>query len=330
VAEKHSDQQTRLVNTKINHAMANLALPECSSIRDVFGRVLDKRSKQQNPECALFTILAMKQYPLQQLNEDCGIFVNAIGLADTQRKCRDALMGKATGPAGEFNGSTDDFWSEMAAVRTLINRGFDRIRAIHKQQLDGTTSDYEAYLGDTAAHIEVKNVRSNPTVLNVFDGEINKQFASEPAQYGFHLAIRYAYDNRPTAEQDRKIREYVKSLRGRVPPFQDALDLTEATAQISVTKGPGTSMMIRGLRPDSPESFSKERFLAKMREVAGNALSQMKDENRLRVAVINFNSPSGSISEEYLHEAEELIVNDFGGAIQPIILFYRQLPSAES
>jgi len=306
--------------------MENLALPEFSSIRDVFGKVLAKRSTQKNPDCALFHLLARKGWPLEILNEHCRIYVEAIGVQAAQRKCHAELMGKANRPASEFNGSTDDFWSEMAAVRTAVATGFDKIRAIHKKQPDGSTSDYEGYLGPDAAHIEVKNIRSNKTVLHVFDEEIHKQAVNEPAQFRFHLAIRYNYENPPTNEQDRKIRDYVKSLRGRVPPFNDTLDLVEAKARISVTAGAGTSMMFSGLEPDSPESINKVKFLQKMRDKAGEALAQMKNQKKLKVVIINYNSPSGSLSVDYIRDAEKLILEHFNGAIRPIILVARHLP----
>jgi hypothetical protein len=315
------------VEPLVERAMEHLALPEVSSIRDVFGEILAKRSTEKNPDCALFRLLRRKGWPLDILNEDCRLFVEAIGAQGARRKCHAELMGKVGRPANEFNGSTDDFWSEIAAVRTLVANGFRNIRAIHKKQPDGSTSDYEASYGPDAAHIEVKNVRSNKTVLHVFDEEIRKQAASDPTRFWFHLAIRYGYDNPPTAEQDRRIRDYVRSLRGRVPPFNDVLDLAEAKARISVTAGVGTSMMFSGFGPDSPEPIDKGRFLNKIRDKAGEALAQMKDQKNLKVVVINYNSPSASISEDYLRDAEKLILEHFNGAVRPIILVARQLPS---
>jgi hypothetical protein len=83
------------VKSLVKEAMENLALPEFSSIRDVFGKVLAKRSTQNGPDCALFHLLARKGWPLEILNEDCRIYVEAVGVQEAQRKCHAELMGKA-------------------------------------------------------------------------------------------------------------------------------------------------------------------------------------------------------------------------------------------
>jgi hypothetical protein len=204
-------------------AIQNLSLPQYSGIKDVFGRVLEKRNKQRVPDCTLFNWLAIKAHPLELLNEDCLIYLRLIGLVDAQRKCESDLRGQVGGPAQEFNGACGDFWAEMAAIRVLASKGYDRFRAIHAEQPDGTTSDYEAYRAEVAAHVEVKNMRANKTVVDVFDREICRLHGSNPADYAFDIRVDYPFDNLPTGGQERIIRECVSSLRSCIPLHRGVL-----------------------------------------------------------------------------------------------------------
>ena len=308
-----------------NEALQNLTRPEYSGIRHVFRKVLIARSKQPQSDCTLLTWLTTKARSLELLNEDCLTYLHSIGLEDAARKCRADLLGQATRSAEEFNGACGDFWAEMAAIRTLAAQGYDGFCAIHVAQPDGTTSDYEAFLAGAPAHIEVKNMRVTRTVLDVFDHEIGRCYTSNPAEYAFNIQVRYAYDNAPTAQQERIIRQYVSSLGGRKPPFKETLDLDEAVAQISVVAGSGTVSMIRGIGPTSPEPLSKEKFLAKVHDKADQALAQMKDRQRLRVLVLNFNSPGACVSEDFINDAKNVIKEVLGDEVQPFVLHHRYL-----
>jgi hypothetical protein len=278
------------VTKSIDEVMRNLLLPQYSGIRDVFDTVLAMRSRRSQPSCSLLNLLATKQHILELLNEDCIIYVREIGSTDARKKCESDLLGKAKRPEAEFNGACDDFWSEMAAIRVLAEAGYHGFHAIRKQKRAGTTSDYEAHLGNRSAHIEVKNMRAGKTVLDVFDREIRRLYASEPDKYAFNIQVDYPYDNDPTGEQGRTIRSYVASLRRRQPPFKDQLDLGEAVARINVIQGSGSALMIRNIGPDPPEPLSKAKFLAKIRDKAEEARAQMKDKQRLRVLVINIST----------------------------------------
>lgn len=307
----------------IAEAMENLLLPQYSSIRDVFEKVFVERSKQAQPGCALLSLLADRGWPLEPLNEDCAIYVREIGMADASKKCHGDVLGKVGRPGDEFNGACGDFWAEMAAIRVLVSKGYERFRAIHKQLPDGSTNDYEAYLGDSPAYVEVKNMRANKTVTDFFDREIRGLYESEPAGFAFDIAVDFPYDDPPNGEHERRIRAFVKTLRGRKPPFREELDLVDAVARINVVAGAGRARMIRGMGSDSPEPLNKERFLGKIRDKAAEAFGQMKNDQRLKVLVVNFDSPSGSIAEDFIRDGEDEIRGVFGGAVNPFVLLYR-------
>lgn len=310
----------------VAEALNNLELPQYSSIRAIFGKALVKRSKQKEVRCALFNLLATRAHPLELLNEDCASYIAEIGLVDAQRKCNSDVLGNAGRPFVDFNGSCADFWAEMAAIRVLRDKGYSRFCAIHKELADGTTSDYEACHGDARAYIEVKNMRPNKTILDTFDKEIRRRYGMEPSKYAFNVAVDYPYDNRPTGEQEGRISGFLKSIRGRKPPFHETLDLVEAIAHVTVLEGRGTALMTRGVGPESPEPLNKAWFLSKIRAKAEVAFSQMKDVNRVKVLVINFDSPSGSISADFIPSAQEVIREVFNGAVDPYVLLYRYLP----
>ena len=84
-------------------------------------------------------------------------------------------------------------------------------------------------------------------------------------------------------------------------------------------------MMIRNIGAESPEPLDKEKFLAKIRDKAIEASGQMKDPKRLKVLVINFDSPSGSVSEDFIRDAEKAIRAEFSGPVEPYVLLYRYL-----
>lgn len=307
-------------------ALDNLGMPQYGNMRAVFEKVLLQRSRQQEPRCSLFNLLARRADPLDKLNEDCGIYINAVGLADAQRRCNDFLMGNAGRPFLQFNGLCADFWAEMAAIRVLTENGYSQFRAIHKKLPDGSTCDYEAYRGARLARIEVKNMRPGATMVDAFDREIRRRYAVKPSHYGFNVAVDYPYDNPPTAERERRITSFFDSIRGLNPPFKRELHLGEAVARVTVREGAGTCMMIRGISSESPETLDKERFLRKVRDKAGEAYSQMKGSNHLKVLVINFDSPSGSISDDFILDAQEVMREVFKGTVDPYFLFYRQFP----
>jgi hypothetical protein len=260
---------------------------------------------------------------LELLNEDCAIYAREIGLTDARKKCGNELLGQIEQPGLKFNGFCGDFWAEMAAIRVLCAEGYSRFHPIYKRQSDGTTSDYEAYLGERRAHVEVKNMRANETVLDLFDREIRRLQDSEPSEFGFAIEVRYPYDNAHTAEQERQIRAFVGALRGRTPPFEESLDLGDAVAKIRVVDGAGTAFMSRSIGTASPEPLDKKKFLARVHTKAVEASSQMKDPQRLKVLVINFDSPSGSISEDYVRDAKNVMRAAFNDDVRPYFLFYR-------
>jgi hypothetical protein len=311
------------VPDQVREAMLNLSATEYSAIRDVFGTVLEKRSKHDKPDCALLNLLATRHHLLELLNEDCGIYVRELGLVDARRKCEKELLGQAVGRAREFNGAFGDFWSEIAAIRVLSDEGYHRFKPIFKEQSDKTTADYEAFRGADRAHIEVKNMRSTETILNVFDEELRRLHDSEPQGYSFNIEVRYPYDKRPTGEQERAIRAFLSNICGQKPPFERSLDLNDAVAQIKVIEGNGTVFMSRSLTLDSAESLDKEKFLAKVRDKADEALAQMRNSQCLRVLVINFDSASGSISDEFVWDAKNVISAQFNGRVEPYVLLYR-------
>ncbi len=309
----------------VAEALKNLELLQYSSIRAIFGKVLVKRSEQKELRCTLFNWLATRAHPLELLNGDCVIYIAEIGLPDAQRKCNSDVLGNVGRPFVDFNGSCADFWAEMAAIRVLRDSGYSQFRAIHKKLADGTTSDYEACRRDAPAYIEVKNMRPNKTIFDTFDKEIRRRYEMEPSKYAFNVAVDYPYDNRPTGEQEGRILGFLESIRGRKPPFHETLDLVEAIAHVNIREGRGTVLMTRGVGSESPEPLDKARFLSKIRDKAGEALSQMKDVNRMKVLVINFDSPSGSISADFIGSAQEVIRGVFNGAVDPYVLLYRHL-----
>jgi hypothetical protein len=308
-------------------ALQNLCLPQHSEILNVFGRVLRARAKWREPSCAILDMLERKDRILELLNEDCAVYISQIGLVDARKKCEHDVLGQVKQPAKKFNGICGDFWSEMAAIRELAKNGFHKFRAIASGKAAQTACDYEAYFHSEPADIEVKNIRSSPTVLDIFDECIRENFRSEPSEYAFNIQVEYPYDSRATPQQVRAIRSYVASLRGRTPPFNDDLDLGEASARTHVIAGLGTTFLTRAIGLDSPEPLRKDKFLAKIHEKAVEALAQMKNKQRVRALVINVDSPSGSIPEEFIRAAQDVVSLAFRGEVKPFILHYRYLVS---
>ena len=260
--------------------------------------------------------------PLRRLNADCCIYIEAIGLKDAQRKCDADVLGNAKQIAAEFNGSCGDFWAEIAAIRALKQAGYSNFRAIHGQQHDRTTSDYEASLKGEPAFVEVKNVRSNKTVFDTFTKELKRLHGFEPSMFSFHIVIDYPYDRFPTPEQERRIRAFLNSLRGVTPPCERTLDLVDAQSRITVMAGEGTVAMTRFIGPSSPEPLSKEWFTSKIRSKAEEAHRQMKNSSALKVLVINFDSPTGSLSGDFVTEARRIMAEVFDGNVNPFFLLY--------
>lgn len=311
----------------VTEAFKNLEMPEYSAIKAVFGKVLQKRSTHNESRCSLFNLLALRADPLRRLNEDCSIYIDEIGPEDAQRKCNADVLGNAKRPFVEFNGSCGDFWAEIAAIRVLSGAGYSQFRAIHRELPDGTTSDYEACRGGAAAYIEVKNIRPNKTVLDAFDKELRRLYDAEPTQFAFSVEVEFPYDTPPTPEQERRIVGFLESIRGLQPPLGRELDLVDSLAQITIRTGEGTVLMTRGVGPKSPEPIGKEWFLSKVRAKAEEAASQMRNVNRIKVLVINFDSPSGSLSLDFIHSAQEVMREAFNRAVDPYFLLYRYLPT---
>lgn len=313
------------IMSDVSLALQNLQLPAYNSIRVVFGKALERRSRQKEPNCTIFNWLALKAHPLELLNEDCAIYIDAIGVEDAQRKCNSDVLGKTSRPFVEFNGSCGDFWAEMAAIKILKRNGYSRFRPIHKQLSDGTTSDYEAHRGSETVLIEVKNVRPNSTMLDVFNKEIQQLYNRNPCQFGFSIAFEYPYDRRPTAEQEHRIVQFLESLCGVKPPVIKELDLVDAVSKVTVREGFGTAVMTRAIRPSSPEPLSMEWFSSKIRSKAEEAYSQMKNSSGHKVLVINFDSPSGLLSTDFVDEARKVMVEVFNGEVDPYFLVYRDM-----
>jgi hypothetical protein len=72
--------------------MLNLSATAYTAIRDVFGTVLEKRSKHDKPDCALLNLLATRHYLLELLNED--------SLLASARKMLMVMSGRGEGGQG--------------------------------------------------------------------------------------------------------------------------------------------------------------------------------------------------------------------------------------
>src|SRR5262249_27251922 len=112
-------------------------------------------------------------------------------------------------------------------------------------------------------------------------------------------------------------------LRGLKPPFTKQLDLIDHISRVTVSEGKGTTAMIRQFGPSSPEPLSKDWFLAKIRHKAEEAYGQMKNSSHLRVLVINFDSPSGFLSGDFVSEARTAMSEAFKREVDPYLLLYR-------
>jgi hypothetical protein len=165
-------------------ALQNLLLPEYRALRDVFGDVLTKRSKQRESDCFIFRLLERNQvHELRDLNRDCAIYVREVGLEEAHRKCKGELSGAVTRPPREFNARCGDFLAEIAAIRVLSGDSFHRFRPIAKNRRDGATNDYHAHREQVPAYVEVKNLHANDTILDVFIREIGRAYERQPSAY---------------------------------------------------------------------------------------------------------------------------------------------------
>jgi hypothetical protein len=316
-------------DSSIRAAILNLQSDRFRPVLGVFGKVIRQRIKYSDPRCALLGVLSQAGWPADPLIEDCSAYIAELGLQDAQRKCNADVLGNSRRPNWEFNGAFGDFWAEMSAIKILANEGFTAFQPLYTRQEDGTTSDYAAQHQQTPAYIEVKNIRSNKTVTDVFDGSIGLLHRSYPSQYAFRLQVDYSYDEPPTAEQERRIVGFVTSLRGRTPEFVECLDLIEGTASITVMAGDGSAFMCRGMGPDSPEPLNKERFIKRVRQKSEEALAQMRSDTRMKVLVINYDAPSAMISEDFVIDGKTEMIEVFNGDVKPYLLFYRSLVFAE-
>jgi len=294
-----------------------------AAIRDVFGAILKKRATATEPDCTLFQWLAHGAFSLDLLNKDCAVYVRELGLGNARQKCATELDGKARGPKKEFNGAFADFWSEMAAISELYKRGYRNFCPLRTRH-DVGTSDYSAVLHEKTCHIEVKNMRTNETVFDIFDLEIRRLFHLSPAEYSFTLEVNYDFDNRPTGDQAKAVRAFVSSLRGKTPPFHETLQLDEGIAKINVTAGSGTAFMTRNSVSDSPEPLSRTYFLNRVRDKAEEARAQMKHSPHSKVLVLNFDPPAGSLTLDLVDDAVATMRNVFEGEIDAYFLFYRR------
>ena len=211
----------------------------------------------------------------------------------------------------------------MAAISQLYKKGYRNFAPLRTRPGIGT-SDYSAVLGDKTCHIEVKNMRTNETVFDIFDFEIRRLFHLDPTEYSFTLEVDYDFDNRPTGDQAKAVRVFVSSLRSKTPPFHETLQLDEGIATINVTAGSGTAFMTRNSVSDSPAPLSRTYFLNRVRDKAEEARAQMKHSPHSKVLVLNCDPPAGSLTLDLVDDAVTTMRDVFEGEIDAYLLFYRR------
>ena len=109
--------------------------------------------------------------------------------------------------------------------------------------------------------------------------------------------------------------------------FQESLKLGDEVATIDAFEGTGVFQTM-GLGEGWPEPLDEDWFLGKVREHANTARRQIPDGNHTKVFVINIDSASGSLSQDFIHRAENEILDVFNSNVYPKVLFFREALSS--
>lgn len=316
----------------VQQALSNLNLPEYSGIRAVFGAIFEKRSTAAEPYWVWFNMLANHLPTANDINEVCSRYVSLVTEPDARRKCEADLLGPALRSSPKtFLNCVGDFYAEIAAVTELASLGFSGFLAVHASGT-GKSHDYNAHFEGQRTCIEVKHLRSPRTVLDAFIDEIRRLAATNSTQYPFSLAIDYPMDNTVTAEQEKKIAQFLANLAGRKPPFTTALKFDDGTlARLTARTGPCTAFGTRAIRVgDSAfERVSIEGFLNKVREKTERAVRQMASEECMKVLVLNINTPWAELDLKHLAAAEDVVRVTSNGTLRPYFLLYYRLVNVQ-
>ncbi len=305
-------------------ALAALSRPENIPIRLIFGRALEARSREPvNHSCGLFGLLSRDGWPIDQFNGQCADYLKLVDPENAQRKCWSDLRGCIASPVRDFNGGCADFFAEINAVRVLSVEQYHSFFPITGRLQDGTTADYSAVNSQGEhVYVEVKNIRSNRTLADIFCETIQQFESEQPGMYPYRLCVDYPSDEPPTGEQVREIEEYVRSLKGRIPSANEQLHLGEFSVRIGVEKGEPYAFMTRGIGPDTIEPLNKARFIGKVRSKAEKAATQMCGTTHRKVLVINYDTPSAEISLDFVESAKAEMLDVFQGNVVPYFLHY--------
>jgi len=302
------------------------SLTHYEAIRELFGDVLTKRRKQNDSDSFIVRLLDRNQmHDLVALNRDCAVYIRELGLAKAKQRCRNEVGGVFKRQAREFNMRRGDFWAEMAAIRVLLTKGFQKFELVGQNQQNGATNDYRAWLGDTPAYIEIKNLHPNETVFDVFIREIGRAYDNEPSNYSFHLTSDYASEYPPTGEQECLIKDFILTIKGRTPPFRERLSLIRGIATVDVSAGAGDAHLCRGVGGDCPEPVDEDWLLRKVRSKAEEARRQIPGGNHVKVLVLNVDTTSAMLNFQFVEEATRQIREVFAGEIRPYVLHFRSL-----
>jgi hypothetical protein len=306
----------------IQKGLENLDLPQYEAIKSLFGQLLVRRAQQADPRCGLFQRLAEKNYIMKPLNDECATYVRELGLSHALRKLRENVSGHVKRPQDEFQQRIVDFNSEITAVNLMSRQGAIEFRAIHQNDPSGLTIDYLASRRGEPLSIEVKNLRTNDTALDIANYELAQLYAAEPELFPFHAVLTFYDDEPPSAEQERRIEARVRSWRGRTPPFRDTLDLLSGQATFEVQAGEGRVIGVRGWSAEQPATIDKPRFIGRVRATAEKAKWQMRMLTNRKVLVLGFNPPSYDISGEFLEAAAQEIDEVFERKVEAHFLLH--------
>lgn len=311
----------------MRQSVENIGVEEIANspaITALFGEVLAKRRKERESDCFIFRLLHPGlSHELSALEGDCNVYIRELGLQEAQKKCRHEIKGFVSRPRREFDGRCGDFWAEIAAVRALSQDNFHGFRPLPNTQNGIRVSDYAAKRNNIPAFIEVKNIHANETLLDVFTREIAEAYEAEPSAYRFHLMVDYPFDKAPTREQERLIRQFIRELKAKTPPFRKKLDLITSSADIDVTAGSGTAHLCRLVGGESPEPIDEEWLLKKVRNKAEEAVGQMRVSRDLRVLVVNVDTTTAMLSLDFVRKAKAEIREVFREDVEPYILHFR-------
>jgi hypothetical protein len=212
----------------------------------------------------------------------------------------------------------------MAAVRELGKLGYAEFEPVHPKQ--GTkTFDYRARVGEDHACIEVKNLRSPITILDVFASTLRQRHTDEPSLYPYKLVLTYYSDNTVTESQRQEIVDFIDSLAGKRAPFTSNLTLKgDVNVRINIQAGIGEAMMTRGEGPGRHGQVSLPGFLNKVSADASKAMLQFQGEpDSIRVLVFDIETPAGSIWSDFLNAAVNEVSNVSNGSIKCEFLLHR-------